>query len=71
MAKTKAQIQNEYYHRTGAEKQKEYEAQNTRFIGLKLNKKTDNDILQALEGKPMQTEIKRLIRIALKNENKE
>lgn len=32
---------------------------------LKLNKKTDADIIAALEGKPKQTEAKRLIRVAL------
>lgn len=40
--------------------------QNTTFIGLKLNNKTDLDILQALDGKQKQTEIKRLIREGLK-----
>jgi len=40
--------------------------QNTTFIGLKLNNKTDMDILQALDGKQKQTEIKRLIREGLK-----
>lgn len=40
--------------------------QHTTFIGLKLNNKTDLDILQALDGKQKQTEIKRLIREGLK-----
>ena len=44
---------------------KEWTKQNTTFIGLKLNHNTDKDILTALEGKPKQTEIKRLIRLAL------
>ena len=39
---------------------------NTTFIGLKLNNKTDLDILSALDGKQKQTEIKRLIREGLK-----
>lgn len=43
----------------------EWTKQNTTFIGLKLNNKTDSDILKAIEGKPRQTEIKRLIRKAL------
>lgn len=43
-------------------------AQNTAFIGLKLNLHTDADILAALEGKPKQTEIKRLLRAALEAE---
>jgi hypothetical protein len=38
---------------------------NTTVISLKLNKKTDADILAALEDKQKQTEIKRLLRIAL------
>ena len=42
---------------------------NTTFIGLKLNNKTDADILSALDGKQKQTEIKRLIRLGLKIEN--
>lgn len=42
---------------------------NTTHIGLKLNNNTDADILAALDGKPRQTEIKRLIRLALQAEN--
>jgi hypothetical protein len=38
---------------------------NTTVITLKLNNKTDADILAALEDKQKQTEIKRLLRIAL------
>ena len=41
---------------------------NTTHIGLKLNNRTDADILAALEGKPKQSEIKRLLRIALQSE---
>jgi len=44
---------------------KEWIKQNTTFIGLKLNNKTDADILKAIEGKQKQTEIKRLIRQGL------
>lgn len=40
---------------------------NTTYIGLQLNHNTDKDILSALEGRPKQTEIKRLIRFALSN----
>lgn len=47
------------------EAQEKYDKSNTQFIGLKLNKKNDKDILDALEGKPKQTEIKRLIRKGL------
>ena len=45
---------------------KDWIKQNTTFIGLKLNNKTDLDILQALDGKQKQTEIKRLIREGMK-----
>ena len=47
---------------------REWTKQNTTFIGLKLNNNTDSDILKAIEGKPRQTEIKRLIRAALLTE---
>lgn len=47
---------------------KEWGKRNTTFIGLKLNNRTDRDILQALEGKAKQTEIKRLIRLALEKQ---
>ena len=42
--------------------------ENTTFVGLKLNHNTDSDILEALQGKQKQTEIKRLLRIALQSE---
>lgn len=51
-----------------SEAKKEWIKQNTTFIGLKLNNRTDADILQAIEGKAKQTEIKRLIRQGLKTE---
>lgn len=44
---------------------KEWTKKNTVFVGLKLNRNTDADILQAIEGKPRQTEIKRLVRLTL------
>lgn len=50
--------------------QEKYDKSNTQFIGLKLNKKSDKDILDALEGKPKQTEIKRLVRKGLETEQK-
>ncbi|MCI8403392.1 MAG: hypothetical protein HFE49_00655 [Clostridia bacterium] len=50
--------------------QEKYDKANTQFVGLKLNKKTDSDILEAIEGKSKQTEIKRLIRIGLEKETK-
>lgn len=43
-----------------------YDAENTKFIGLKLNKNTDADILEHLEQcNNKQGEIKALIRKAL------
>ena len=47
---------------------REWMKENTTFIGLKLNHRTDSDILEALQGKQKQTEIKRLLRIALQSE---
>ena len=47
---------------------KEWTKENTTFVGLKLNNRTDKDILEALEGKPKQTEIKRLIRQGMKHD---
>lgn len=42
-----------------------WDAEHTVSLSLKLNARTDADILAALEGKARQTEIKRLIRAAL------
>lgn len=42
-----------------------WDAKNTTFIGLKLNNITDADILEVLEGKARQTELKRLIRAGI------
>jgi hypothetical protein len=44
---------------------KDWTKANTTFVGLKLNNNTDKDILQAIEGKQKQTELKRLIRLGL------
>lgn len=41
---------------------------NTTTVTLKLNHNTDGDLLEALQGKPRQTEIKKLMRIALQSE---
>ena len=49
-----------------SDSRKNWTKQNTTFIGQKLNHRTDKDILDALEGKQKQTEIKRLIRLAIK-----
>lgn len=43
----------------------DWKKENTVWIGLRLNKHTDADLIQALEGKAKQTEIKRLLRLAL------
>lgn len=51
-----------------SEAKKAWAKENTTFIGLKLNNRTDADILAAIEGKPKQSEIKRLLRIALQSE---
>lgn len=51
-----------------SEAKKKWMKENTTFIGLKLNHNTDTDILEALQGKQKQTEIKRLLRIALQSE---
>ena len=50
---------------------KEWTKEHTTFVGLKLNNRTDKDILEALEGKPKQTEIKRLIRQGVKQDQSE
>ena len=48
-----------------SEAKRRWMAENTTFIGLKLNNRTDADILGALAGKARQTEIKRLVRLGL------
>jgi hypothetical protein len=45
-----------------------WEKANVERVTLKLNHNTDGDILGALQGKQKQTEIKRLLRIALQSE---
>ena len=50
--------------------QERYAQANTLQMSLKLNKKTDPDIILALEGKPRQTEIKRLVRLGLEAEKR-
>ena len=51
-----------------SEAKRQWMKDNTTHIGIKLNNRTDSDILEALEGKQKQTEIKRLLRIALQSE---
>ena len=49
------------------ESKKQWDAENTERVSLKLNKNTDADIIKALDNAPKQTEIKRLVREALEN----
>ena len=53
------------------EKRKQWVKENTVFIGLRLQRSTDGDILSAIDGKAKQTEIKRLLRIGLKHDGPE
>lgn len=45
--------------------QDKYNEENTRLFSIRLNFKTDKDILEELEGKRPQTEMKRLMRQGL------
>ena len=51
--------------------QKRYNETKTKMISMRLCFSTDSDILDHLQGKATQTEIKRLIRKALKIEAEE
>ena len=51
-----------------SEAKRRWISENTTMITLKLNNRTDADILAALEGKAKQTEIKRLIRAGLERD---
>lgn len=53
-----------------SEAKKQWTKENTVHISLKLNKRTDADILTEIADKPKQTEIKRLIRLGIESENK-
>lgn len=47
----------------------QWQKENTMYVGLRLFKTTDSDIIKALDGKRQKgTEIKRLIRIGLAND---
>ena len=48
-----------------------YDARTAVHVSLKLNKGTDADILKAIDGKPKQTEIKRLVRQGIKHDHSE
>ena len=46
---------------------KRWQKENTVFVGIKLQKSTDADILNYLEGKQNQTEIKKALREYIEN----
>ena len=45
--------------------QARYDKTHTTYIGLRIEEEADADILKALEGKPKQTEIKKLVRLGM------
>ena len=45
--------------------QAKYDRENTIFIGLRLEAGVDSDIIDALNEKPKQTEVKKLVRLGL------
>ncbi|MEE0943929.1 MAG: hypothetical protein UIM24_00560 [Clostridia bacterium] len=49
--------------------QAKYDKTHTTYIGLRIETGKDFDILKALKDKPVQTEIKRLVRLAIKKLN--
>ena len=51
--------------------QAKYDKAHTTYIGLRLETGKDFDIFEAINDKPVQTEIKRLVRLALKKLNNE
>lgn len=50
-------------------RQAEWDKQNTVFIGIKLQKSTDSDIIEYLQDKPKQTTIKKALRLLIKSES--
>lgn len=52
-----------------SEARKRWTQENTVYISLKLQRSTDRDILDFLDGKPKQTEIKRILREYIWNAN--
>lgn len=53
------------------DKRREWLKENTVFIGLRLQKSTDADILDYLKDKANQTEIKRALRLLIETEKGE
>ena len=49
--------------------QAKYDRENTIFIGLRLEAGADSDIINALNEKPKQTEVKKLVRLGLERVN--
>lgn len=58
-------------HYFDSEAKRKWQKENTVFIGLKLNKNTDADILSYLKDKPNQTEIKRILKEYISNQAEE
>lgn len=52
------------------EARKAWTKENTVHFGIKLQRSTDADILRYLEGKSIQTEIKRGLRLLIASENR-
>ncbi len=51
-----------------SEAKRRWMAENTIQVSIKLNRRTDADILAAIADKPKQTELKRLIRLGLQQQ---
>lgn len=49
-------------------RQSAWNKENTVFIGIRLQKSTDSDIIEYLEDKPKQTTIKKALRHLIKEE---
>ena len=49
-------------------RQQIWDKENTVFIGIKLQKSTDSDIIDYLQDKPKQTTFKKAIRLLIKTE---
>lgn len=49
-------------------RQQIWDKQNTIFVGIKLQKSTDSDIIEYLQDKPKQTIFKKAIRLLIKTE---
>lgn len=54
-----------------SEAKRQWQKENTVFIGLKLQKSTDADIIAFLDGKVKQAEIKKALRLLMETESGE